>query len=51
MLRLVTVYACNDHEDNHSFIGHLSVFKGGFADYGITGCGVFKAGVKNWKGF
>ena len=20
-------------------------------DYGITGCGVFKAGIQNWKGF
>ena len=20
-------------------------------DYGITGCGVFKAGIKNWEGF
>ena len=32
MLRLATVYAYNGHEDNHSFIGHLSVYKGGFAD-------------------
>ena len=25
----------------------------GIADlhYGITGCGVFKAGIQNWKGF
>ena len=21
------------------------------AQYGITGCGVFKAGIQNWKGF
>ena len=20
-------------------------------EYGITGCGVFKAGIQNWKGF
>ena len=20
-------------------------------DYGITGCGIFKAGIQNWKGF
>ena len=22
-----------------------------FGQYGITGCGVFKAGIQNWKGF
>ena len=22
-----------------------------YIHYGITGCGVFKAGVQNWKGF
>ena len=21
------------------------------ADYGISGCGIFKAGIQNWKGF
>ena len=32
---------------------HSLIHNGGFTcgHYGITGCGVFKAGIQNWKGF
>ena len=40
--------------DDWNVTQHLSHEKKlGFmlVDYGITGCGVFKAGIQNWKGF
>ena len=28
-----------------------SLYVFGHGNYGITGCGIFKAGIQNWKGF
>ena len=32
-------------------IYHFGRFEAQYIYYGITGCGVFKAGIQNWKGF